>query len=172
MAFVPSTVVTVIGSLTRDPKHFPSKGDKSSYTTISVATNEGKKDTEYHTVAYHDVKMWNELADNVAESFSKGDRVVVVGRLHQETEELEKDGEPTRRTIHHIQADAVAADTRFATVTIERQQAASSSKAKPKPKADDTDTDEDEPTSKPARRTPAKKAPAKKAAPASDEDDF
>ena len=63
------------------------------------------------------MNVWRQQAENVAESFNKGDRVVVVGRV-QLRDYTASDGSKGRSL--EITADTVGADTKFATVTVNR----------------------------------------------------
>jgi single-strand DNA-binding protein len=70
-------------------------------------------------VSFFDVTCWRDLAEHVAESVGKGNRVVVYGRLDQNTWET-KDGD--KRSKVRIVADEVAASLRWATANVERAQ--------------------------------------------------
>lgn len=56
------------------------------------------------------VKAWRELAENTAESLSKGDRVTVTGRLRRRTWEDKETGQKRHRD--EIEADDVAVSLR------------------------------------------------------------
>lgn len=62
---------------------------------------------------------WRQVADNAAQSFKKGSRVMVAGRLVQRTFETEG-GE--RRTAIEIQVQHLAADIQYAAVEIKKAQ--------------------------------------------------
>ena len=59
---------------------------------------------------------WRQTADNAAQSFRKGSRVMVSGRLVQRT--FEADGQ--RRTTVEIQVQHLAADVQYAGVEIKK----------------------------------------------------
>jgi len=65
---------------------------------------------------WQDVTVWNETAEHVAESLTKGDRVIVFGRLKQRT--VEKDGQ--KRTFWDLEADAIGPELRYATAKVTR----------------------------------------------------
>ena len=90
MAF--DNTVTVVGNLTRDPE--------IRYTPAGSAVV--------------DITCWRDLAENVAASLVKGNRVVVYGRLDYQS--WEKDGQ--RRSKVEVVADDVAPSLRWATVEI------------------------------------------------------
>lgn len=60
------------------------------------------------------VSAFRELAEHVAESVSRGSRVIVVGKLKSRS--YEKDGE--KRTVFEVEADEVGPSLRFATATV------------------------------------------------------
>jgi single-strand DNA-binding protein len=62
------------------------------------------------------VQCWRQLAEHVADSLHRGDRVLVVGRLRQRS--YERDGD--RRTVYEIEADSVGADLGRAPVRVLR----------------------------------------------------
>ena len=121
-------VVTVVGNLTNDPelRFTPSGAAVASFTVASSSrvldrtTNEWK---DGETV-FMRCSVWRQYAENVAESFQKGDRVVVVGRLDQSRWEDKETGKG--RSKVGVVADEVAASVRWASVEItktDRQQA-------------------------------------------------
>jgi single-strand DNA-binding protein len=59
---------------------------------------------------------WRQLADNIAESLSKGMRVIVSGRLTQRSYNTE-DG---KRTVYEVQADEVGPSLRTVTAKVTR----------------------------------------------------
>ena len=109
--------VTVVGNVTRDPElRFTPNG--AAVTSFGLAWNrKGQNDEEI--VSFFDVTCWSGLAENVAESISKGDRVVVYGRLDQRSWESQ---EGERRSKVEIVADDVSPSLRWATVEITRNE--------------------------------------------------
>ena len=110
--------LTVVGNLTREPEvSVISSG--SIVTKFSVAVNRRKFNQETNefddSVSFFDVICWNSLADNVAESLTKGDRVVVFGRLEQQTWE-NKEGNIRSKVV--IIADEVGPSLRWSTAEL------------------------------------------------------
>jgi single-strand DNA-binding protein len=67
--------------------------------------------------SFFKVNVWRGQAENLADSLSKGDRVMVSGRLRQrswETPEREK------RSVTELEADEVGASLKWATAKVER----------------------------------------------------
>lgn len=114
--------VTLTGNLAGDPEfRFTQSGVPvanfrviSSSRQFDRATNEWK-DGASITVR---VEAWNELAENVAETLTKGSRVIVRGRLAQRTYEG-RDG--VERTSVELRAEDVAASLKWATGQITRK---------------------------------------------------
>ena len=82
MAFE-SNYVTFIGNLTDDPElRYTQSG--AAVTTIRLASNRrwtGRDGQEGEETTYLNVNAWREMAENIAETFSKGDRAIAIGRL-------------------------------------------------------------------------------------------
>lgn len=117
MAF--DNTVTIIGNVTRDPElRYLTSG--TALASFGVAWNNRYKDRNGQQVedtSFFDVTCWRELADNVSESISKGDRVIIYGKLEQRSWETQ-DGE--KRSKVEIVADEVAPSLRWATARIEK----------------------------------------------------
>jgi len=113
---MPAPTVTIFGNLTKDPElKFSTSGNAWGFFT--VANTEWKKEDDQWVEAgasFYDVKMFGPMSENVAESFVKGNRVLVIGKLKQEN--WEKDGEKRSKMV--VIADEVAASTKNATVQI------------------------------------------------------
>ena len=115
MAF--DNTVTVVGNLTRDPELRFTPGG-AAVANFGLAWNrKGQNDEEI--VSFFDITCWRNLAENVAESITKGSRVIVYGRLDQRSWE-HQEGE--RRSKVEIVADDVAPSLRWATVEITRNE--------------------------------------------------
>jgi single-strand DNA-binding protein len=118
------TQITIIGNLTNDPelRWTPSGQAVANITVASTPrtfdrqTNEWKDgDTLFLRGA-----VWKEPAENVAESLSKGMRVIVSGRLKSTSYET-KEGE--KRTVMEIEVDEIGPSLRYATATVKRHTA-------------------------------------------------
>ena len=104
---MPLPQVIITGNLTRDPEiRFTQSG--TAVATFSVASQDRKRDADGNWVdgdtTFLDVTAWRQTAENVGDSLSKGDRVVVYGRLRQRSYET-KQGE--KRTVLEVEADEV-----------------------------------------------------------------
>jgi single-strand DNA-binding protein len=113
--------VTVVGNLTEDPElRYTPNG--AAVATLRVAVNRripdgsgGWKDAE---TSFFRVNVWRSLAENAAESLTRGSRVVVVGRLRSRSWE-NQEGE-TRSAVE-IEADELGPSLRWATAKVEKQ---------------------------------------------------
>jgi single-strand DNA-binding protein len=114
--------VTIIGNVTRDPElRFTASGQAN--TTFGVAVNrrwQNRQTNEWEEqVSYFNVVLWRELAENAAESLTKGARIIVTGRIEQRSYETQ-DGE--KRSVIEIIADEIGPSLRWATVQIQRSE--------------------------------------------------
>jgi single-strand DNA-binding protein len=117
MAF--DNTVTIVGNVTRDPElRFTPSG--AAVATFGLAWNQRSQNARGETeekVSFFDVTCWRQLAENVAESLSKGSRVVVYGRLEQRSWET---NDKERRSKVEIIADDVAPSLKWATAELTR----------------------------------------------------
>jgi len=112
-----SPSVAKVGNLTRDPElRFSATG--TPFTRFGLAyrpwTRKGEPEAE---TTFYEVVSFGSLAEHVAESLRKGQRVVVVGRGELDTW---SDDNGTERTTKKIVAEAVGPDLRFETAQVER----------------------------------------------------
>ena len=107
--------VTIVGNMTRDAElRYTASG--VAVTEFGVAWNSKDRDGN-ESVSFFDVTCWRELAEHVAESLGKGNRVIVYGRLDQNTWET-KDGD--KRSKVRVMAEDVGPSLRWATANVER----------------------------------------------------
>lgn len=104
--------VTIAGGLTRDPE-FSTVGSGSTLAKFSVAcerswrTADGEWDK---AVSYIDVVCWKNLADDAARLLTKGTRVIITGRLDQQSWEDKDTG--AKRSRLELTADEIAISLR------------------------------------------------------------
>ncbi|MEO7556431.1 MAG: single-stranded DNA-binding protein [Acidimicrobiales bacterium] len=113
--------VTVIGNVTRDPElRFTPSG--MAIATFGLAVNRMWTDRQTNErkeqVSFFDIKCWSQLGENVSTSVAKGNRVIVSGRLEQQS--WEQDGQ--KRSKVEIVADEVGPSLRWATAAISRNE--------------------------------------------------
>jgi single-strand DNA-binding protein len=132
------TVITVIGNLTGDPelRFTPAGHAVASFTVASTPRTFDRQSQEWRDgdALFLRCSVWREQAENVAESLTKGARVVVVGRLKQRSFET-KDGE--KRTVVELDADEVAPSLRYAQAQVRRTTRAGGQQAPRQQQRDD-----------------------------------
>ncbi len=114
--------VTIVGNLTRDPElRFTPSGQATA--SFGVAVNRVWTDRQSQerkeATSFLDVVCWGQLAENAAQSLTRGTRVVVSGRLDQRSWE-NQEGE--KRSKIEITADEVSPSLRWATVEITKNE--------------------------------------------------
>lgn len=113
---------TQVGNVTRDPElRFTQAGLAVANFSIAVNRrwqNQMTKEWE-EKVSFFDVTCWQQLAENVAESLTRGMRVVVSGRLEQRSWETDTGD---KRNKIEIVADLVAPSLEWATVVVTKNE--------------------------------------------------
>ncbi len=115
------TTLTVIGNLTNDPElRFTPAGKAVANFTIA-STPRTFKDGGWvdGETLFLRAAVWNEPAENVAESLTKGMRVIVSGRLKSRSYET-KEGE--KRTVMELEVDEIGPSLRYANAKVNRSQ--------------------------------------------------
>lgn len=109
--------VTLIGNMTADPELRYSPGGDAVANFTVASTPRVYKDGAWvdGEASFMRVAAWRKLGENVAESFRKGSRVVVVGKIKQRSWET-KEGQ--KRTDWVMDAEDVAGSVMFQPVTI------------------------------------------------------
>lgn len=131
--------VTIIGNCTRDPElKFTNSG--AAVTSFGLAWNnrwQNKTTQEWEeSVHFFDVTVWRQQGENAAESFGKGDRITVVGRLDQQQWET-ADGDKRSKVV--ILADEVSVSVKYATLEVTKNPRTTSEPAGGYPGADQQD---------------------------------
>ena len=115
------TVITVIGNLTADPelRFTPSGAAVANFTVASTPRAFDRQSNEWkdQETLFMRCSVWREAAENVAESLTKGTRVIVQGRLKARSYET-KEGE--RRTSTELEVDEIGPSMKYATAKINR----------------------------------------------------
>jgi single-strand DNA-binding protein len=111
--------VTVVGNLTNDPelRFTPSGQAVASFTVASSSRVLDKQTNEWKDgdTVFMRCSVWRQYAENVAESLTRGTRVIVHGRLKQRSYET-KEGE--KRTVVECEVDDVGPVLRYATAKV------------------------------------------------------
>lgn len=114
--------ITFVGNLGGDPnlRYLP-KG--TAVATINVGDTPRRMDKATNQyidgeTLWQTVEVWDKLAENVAASLKKGDRVIVIGRLVAEKFNDKTTGEP--RTVTKLKATFIGPDLSYATAAVTR----------------------------------------------------
>ena len=112
------TIITVVGNLTADPElRFTQSGAAvASFTVASTPRTFDRQANEWKDgeALFLRCSVWRDAAENVAESLTKGTRVIVQGRLQQRSY-TDRDG--NQRTSIDLQVDEIGPSLRYATAS-------------------------------------------------------
>jgi single-strand DNA-binding protein len=115
------TTITVIGNLTADPelRFTPSGAAVASFTVASTPRTFDRASGEWKDgdALFLRCNIWRQAAENVAESLTRGMRVLVSGRLRQRSFET-REGE--KRTVVELEVDEVGPSLRYATAKVNK----------------------------------------------------
>jgi single-strand DNA-binding protein len=115
------TVITVIGNLTADPelRFTPSGAAVANFTVASTPRIFDRQTNEWKDgeALFLRCNIWREAAENVAESLTRGSRVIVQGRLKQRSFET-REGE--KRTVIELEVDEIGPSLRYATAKVNK----------------------------------------------------
>ncbi|GGO49135.1 single-strand binding protein [Streptomyces sp. WMMB 714] len=113
------TVITVVGNLVDDPelRFTPSGAAVAKFRVASTPRTFDRQTNEWKDgeSLFLTCSVWRQAAENVAESLTKGTRVIVQGRLKQRSYE---DREGIKRTVYELDVDEVGASLRNATAKV------------------------------------------------------
>ncbi|WP_366180652.1 single-stranded DNA-binding protein [Actinomyces timonensis] len=115
------TVITIIGNLTADPemRFTPSGAAVASFTIASTPRTFNRQTNEWQDAEtlFMRCSIWRDAAENVAESLTKGMRVIAQGRLQQRSY---TDREGAQRTVVEMQVDEIGPSLRRAKAQVTR----------------------------------------------------
>ncbi|HEX2133180.1 MAG TPA: single-stranded DNA-binding protein [Actinophytocola sp.] len=115
------TIITVIGNLTADPElRFTQSGAAvANFTVASTPRTFDRQSGEWKDgeALFLRCNIWRQSAENVAESLTRGARVIVSGRLKQRSFET-REGE--KRTVVELEVDEVGPSLRYATAKVNK----------------------------------------------------
>ena len=113
------TVITLIGNLTADPelRFTPSGAAVANFTVASTPRTFDRQSGEWRDgeALFLRCNIWRQAAENVAETLTRGARVIVQGRLKQRSFET-REGE--KRTVIELEVDEIGPSLRYATATV------------------------------------------------------
>ena len=116
-------VITLVGNLVADVdlRFTPSGAAVANFTIASTPRSFDKTSNEWKDgeALFMRCQVWREAAEHVAESLTRGSRVIVTGRLKSRSFET-KEGE--RRTVMELEVDEVGPSLRYATAKVVKAQ--------------------------------------------------
>ena len=115
------TIITVVGNLTADPelRFTPSGAAVANFTVASTPRIYDRQSGEWKDgeALFLRCNIWREAAENVAESLTRGSRVIVTGRLKQRSFET-REGE--KRTVVEVEVDEIGPSLKYATAKVNK----------------------------------------------------
>jgi len=113
------TVITVVGNLVDDPelRFTPSGAAVANFRIASTPRTFDRQANEWKDgdALFLSCSVWRQAAENVAESLTRGMRVVVQGRLKARSYET-REGE--KRTVFEIEVEEVGPSLKYATAKV------------------------------------------------------
>jgi len=116
------TLITVIGNLTGDPelRFTPSGSAVANFSIASTPRSFDRTSSEWKDgeTLFLRASIWREAAENVAQTLTKGMRVVAQGRLKSRS--YDKDGE--KKTVIEFEIDEIGPSLTYASAVVTRTQ--------------------------------------------------
>jgi single-strand DNA-binding protein len=110
------TPITLVGNLVADPelRYTPSGAAVANFRVASTPRRFDSQSNQWvdGEALFLACNIWRQAAENVANSLTKGDRVIVQGRLRQRSYDT-REGE--KRTVYEVEVDEVGPSLRYAT---------------------------------------------------------
>jgi len=126
------TLITVVGNLTNDPelRFTPAGAAVANFTIASTprSFDQNSKEWKDGEALFLRASVWREAAENVAESLTKGMRVIVSGRLKSRSYET-KEGE--KRTVIELEVDEIGPSLKYANAKVNRTQRSNGQSVQP-----------------------------------------
>lgn len=133
MAFT-NSAVTLIGTVSRDPqmKYLPNGTPVAEFGLVYNKRRKNQETNQWEDgdAQFYDIKCWRGLAENVAESIQKGNRVIVFGELEFRSWQAD-DG--SKRNKIEVVAEAVGPDLLWATAQVQKVERSGQSNATSQP---------------------------------------
>jgi single-strand DNA-binding protein len=115
------TTITVVGNLTADPelRFTPAGAAVANFTVASTPRMFDRQSNEWKDgeALFLRCSIWREAAENVAESLTRGSRVIVTGRLKQRSFET-REGE--KRTVVEVEVEEIGPSLKYATAKVNK----------------------------------------------------
>jgi single-strand DNA-binding protein len=116
------TEIHLVGNLTSAPelRFTPSGAAVANFTIASTPRFFDKKTNEWRDgdALFMRCSIWRQAAENVAETFNSGDRVLVIGKLKQRSFDDTKTGQ--KRSVIELEVDEIGPSLKWATAKVNR----------------------------------------------------
>jgi single stranded DNA-binding protein (ssb) len=135
--------ITLVGNVTRDPELRFTTGGRP-VVSFGIAENRTWTDNEgekQEVTSFFNCQAWGTLAENVAQSVTKGQRVVGKGRIEQRTYENDAGEE---KTVFEVTLYNVGPDLNWASAEVTKNERTEETKAPSRPSRQTRKTPEDE----------------------------
>lgn len=113
--------ITVVGNIVADPelRFTPAGAAVANFRVASTPRRYNSQTNQWEDgeAMFLTCNVWRQAAENVAETLSKGMRIIVTGRLKQRSFQT-REGE--NRTVFEIDVDEVGPSLRYATAQVNR----------------------------------------------------
>lgn len=113
------TLITITGNLVDNPElRYTPSGDAVANFRVASTPRVYDRDTNLWAdgdTLFLTCNVWRQYAENVAESLTRGNRVIVYGRMKQRSYET---SEGEKRTVYEIDVEDVGPALRFHTATL------------------------------------------------------
>jgi single-strand DNA-binding protein len=117
---MPDNTVTLVGNVTDDPElRFTPSGRPVANFTVAVNRRFKNNDGQWEDRldGFFRCSCWADMAENAAESLTKGTRVLVTGRLNQRSWE---DNDGNKRSAFEVQVDEIGPSLKWATAQVQK----------------------------------------------------
>lgn len=115
------TPITVVGNLVADPelRYTPNGAAVANFRVASTPRRYDQQAGQWvdGDALFLTCNVWRQAAENVANSLTKGDRIIVTGRLRQRSFES-REGE--RRSVMEVEVDEVGPALKYATAQVQK----------------------------------------------------
>lgn len=115
------TNITVVGNIVADPelRFTPAGAAVANFRVASTPRRYNSQTNQWEDgeAMFLTCNVWRQAAENVAETLSKGMRIIVTGRLKQRSFQT-REGE--NRTVFEIDVDEVGPSLKYATAQVNR----------------------------------------------------
>ena len=110
--------VTLVGNATRDPElRYTTSGKGVALFGLAVNRRWQQNGEWTESVSFFNCVAWGDLGENLAASITKGNRLIVTGRLEQRTYE---DREGVSRSVTEVILDDAGPSLKWAQAEVER----------------------------------------------------